>query len=273
MRSPSSRARARASRWTAEARLRLVQEFQARSGSFSETFFDAHDLGAAYRSVDKYSSKQSKINAALHRATGRGDLEQVLDAAVVYLKLDFADLVSSDETDDQGDSIVTSDKLFISHAHADKDLASLLHEVLVLGGVPSDRIFYSSQRGTGIPTGADVRATLHQSLTGAGLVIELLTKTFFTRPMCLMELGGAWALETPTYPIVVPPLTRAEAIDIIGNLQMGVLDPSGDVDEIFDELQERVAAVLGITLRPVNWRQAVTSFKRQLPTALASGVI
>jgi hypothetical protein len=102
-------------------------------------------------------------------------------------------------------------RIFLSHAYADKGLADLLRNTLVLGGVPEGRIFYSSGRGTGIPVGEDVRTYLQHSLREAGLVIELLSETFLTRPMCLMELGGAWTLGTPTYPIVVPPFVRAKA--------------------------------------------------------------
>lgn len=108
--------------------------------------------------------------------------------------------------------MTTADKIFISHASADRKLADLLRDTLVLGGTPRERIFYSSSRATGIPSGTDVRARLRGELQQAGLVIELISTTFLTRPMCLIELGGAWVLEKSTYPIVVPPLTRSQAL-------------------------------------------------------------
>ena len=90
--------------------------------------------------------------------------------------------------------MATADKIFISHASADRKLANLLRDTLVLGGIPRERIFYSSSRATGIPSGTDVRAHLRSELQQAGLVIELISATFLTRPMCLIELGGAWVL-------------------------------------------------------------------------------
>ncbi len=111
---------------------------------------------------------------------------------------------------------MTGNKIFISHASADEPLAGVLQRALIFGGVPPERIFYSSARLTGIPAGRDVSMYLRQSLRESGLVVELLTRTFLSRPICLMELGAAWGSETPTFPIVVPrsrlvkPPTRSE---------------------------------------------------------------
>ena len=161
-------------------------------------------------------------------------------------------------------------RIFLSHASADKALADLLRNTLVLCGVAEGRIFYSSSRGTGIPSGEDVGTYLRRSLQDAGLVIELLSKTFLVRPMCLMELGGAWTLETPTYPIVVPPLTRGEAIRQIGNVQMGVLGTDAEIGDIFDELHGRLAQDLGIQCSLTAWNQAIVGFRQQLPSGLAA---
>ena len=49
--------------------------------------------------------------------------------------------------------MATADKIFISHTSADRKLADLLRDTLVLGGIPRERIFYSSSRATGIPSG------------------------------------------------------------------------------------------------------------------------
>ena len=110
---------------------------------------------------------------------------------------------------------------------------------------------------------------LQRSLRDAGLVIELLSETFLTRPMCLMELGGAWTLGTPTYPIVVPPLTRGEATRQIGNVQMGVLGTDAEIGDIFDELHDRLAQHLASQCNLTAWNRAIADFKQQLPSRLA----
>lgn len=262
------------SRWSPAERLALVDRLQARSGPTSESLFDAHGLGAAYRSAGEKTSKLGKINAALHAADRRGDLDQVLDAIAQFLDDGPVEAIQSKPSSvranlDQGAlAVATDQRIFISHAHADKALADLLRDTLVLGGVPEARIFYSSGRGTGIPSGEDVGSYLRRSLQDAGLVIELLSETFLTRPMCLMELGGAWSLQTPTYPIVVPPLSRDEATRQIGNVQMGVLGSEAEIGDIFDELHDRLARNVGLQTSLTSWNRAIVSFKSQLPSKL-----
>jgi len=261
------------SRWSPDDRLALVERLQARSGPESQSFFDAHDLGVAYRSAGDKNSKRAKINEALHEADRRGVLDRVLDAV--------ARLLGDGQAQDQPArvprdlyqgviAVPTDTPLFLSHAFADKALADLLRNTLVLGGVPEGRIFYSSDRSSGIPSGEDVGTYLRRSLQGAGLVIELVSQTFLTRPMCLMELGGAWVLDAPTYPIVVPPLTRNEAIQQIGNVQMGVLGTDVEIGGIFDELHDRLAKDLGIQTKVTTWNREMANFKQQLPSKLAT---
>jgi hypothetical protein len=166
---------------------------------------------------------------------------------------------------------VTSDKaIFLSHAHVERALADLLRNTLVLGGVPERHIFYSSSRATGIPSGEGIRPYLQRSLQQAGLVIELVSETFLRSSWCLMELGGAWALGTSTYPVVVPPLTRDLVVQQIGDVQMGILGAESDLDDLFDELHDRVAKDVGIQAQTTLWNRAIRDFKRQLSPQLAA---
>jgi hypothetical protein len=260
------------SRWSPADRLALVDRLQARSGSASQSFFDAHDLGAAYRSAGDKNSKRAKINEALHAAEQRGDLDEVLDAAKQYLLgTQSADRSTAWTTEIGGTFAVPEDKrIFLSHAFADKALADLIRNTLVLGGVAEGRIFYSSDRGTGIPSGEEVGAYLRRSLREASLVIELLSETFLTRPMCLMELGGAWTLGTPTYPIVVPPLKRQDATNQIGSVQMGTLGTDAEITDVFGELHDRLAQHLGIQASVTAWNRAIVEFKQQLPSKVVT---
>jgi hypothetical protein len=166
--------------------------------------------------------------------------------------------------------MTTADRIFISHASADRKLADLLRDTLVLGGIPRERIFYSSSRATGIPSGTDVRAHLRSELQQAGLVIELISTTFLTRPMCLIELGGAWVLEKSTYPIVVPPLTRTQAVAQIGDVHMGQLSSGEEIDDIFDELHDRLTSDVGLSTTATGWNPVARRFKEGLPAVRAT---
>lgn len=161
-------------------------------------------------------------------------------------------------------------KIFISHAHADVALAKLVRGTLIHGGVPHGRVFYSSSRSTGIPTGDDVVGHLKAQLLQASLVIELISPTFITRPMCLMELGGAWTLGTSTFPVVVPPLSRAQAVAAIGSFQMADLNDDLRTSGLWDELNDRIETALGIQIKATAWGEAVTDFYEGFAAALAA---
>jgi hypothetical protein len=166
--------------------------------------------------------------------------------------------------------VTTINGIFLSHAHADRPLADLLRNTLVLAGVPERHIFYSSSRATGIPSGEDVRPYLQRTLREAGLVIGLISETSLTRPMCYMELGGAWTLGTPTYPIVVPPLTLERAARKIGNVQMGIFGTESEIDDLFDELHDRLAKDVGISTETTPWNRATREFRQLLPEKLVA---
>lgn len=261
------------SAWTPANRLALLDLVNRRSGAEAETFFEAHDLGQAYRSPGAMSSKRARMNAALRAAGDRGDLDAVLEAAGAF----FADPSPNSQflqiaTTDGAESVSSVSRIFVSHASADKKLADLLRDTLILGGVPEDQLFYSSDRSTGIPAGEDVGAYLRRSLQDAALVVELLSTIFLTRPRCLMELGGAWTLNKPTYPIVVPPLTREEVRLQIGDVQTGLLGPESEVDSVFYELHDRLAG-LGLQPRVTTWNRAINRFKDQFPEKLATAQV
>jgi hypothetical protein len=259
------------SSWSPSERLALVEILQAR-GASSQSFFDAHGLGAAYRSAGEQNSKRAKVNEALHAAERRGDLDEILEAAAAFVGMPATGQPTKSNLTNSYEGVAVSiePQIFLSHAFADKALADSLRDTLLLGGVPEPRIFYSSDRSSGIPSGQDVGSYLRSSLRGAALVIELISETFLTRPMCLMELGGAWAMNTPTYPIVVPPLARAEAIKQIGNIQMGVFGSETEIDSIFDELADRLHQNLDIRVSTSTWNRAIKTFKEQLPSKLAT---
>jgi TIR domain-containing protein len=168
------------------------------------------------------------------------------------------------------DASVDDKILFNSHSTKDKPVATLLQRSLILGGVPIGRIFYSSARLTGIPAGEDVGAYLRQSLRDAGLVISLLSPAYLTSPRCCMELGAAWVTGTPTFPIVVPPLTIDEAIRAVGNDHMLSLKTGESSEDIFSELYDRITDNLGIHLRHRQLSDAVREFDNGLADALST---
>jgi hypothetical protein len=88
--------------------------------------------------------------------------------------------------------------------------------------------------------------------------------------MCLLELGGAWALEKPTYPIVVPPLALSQAVAQIGHVNMGQLASQEEIDDVFDELHDRLANDVGLSTTAAEWNPVARRFKEGLPAVLTA---
>jgi hypothetical protein len=252
--------------WSPEERLNLVETLVARTSGDLEQFFAAHGLGASYAGLKHGTGKKVRVNAALADAERRGDVSLVLTAAAEWFGFDrsMPALIGSQEVNMPSDG-----KIFISHASGDAALAALLKETLVLGGVPGDRIFFSSDRSSGIPAGKGVVSYLQKMLSESSFAVEILTETFLERPFCLIELGGAWAMDKPTFPIIVPPLSRQEVARRIGDFQSAILGEAADVEKLFDELNDFCREHAGlINLRTTDWNDAVRKFKTRFPLTL-----
>ena len=107
--------------------------------------------------------------------------------------------------------------IFISHAVADKPLATLLVDFLKEAiGVPTSAIFCSSVKGHHIPLGEDFNAYIKQKIQGPKLVILLMTPAYMESSFCLMELGAAWAQDSTSVAIVVPPVDYSDVTKTLG---------------------------------------------------------
>lgn len=97
--------------------------------------------------------------------------------------------------------------LFISHAVADKALAKLLVDFLKEAiGVPNSAIFCSSVKGHHIPLGEDFNEYIKKQIQKPKLIVLLMTPAYLESSFCLMELGAAWAQNSRSLAIVVPPV-------------------------------------------------------------------
>lgn len=85
-------------------------------------------------------------------------------------------------------------KVFVSHAKDDSLIAdSFVRNILLLGlGLEVHEIAYTSMAETGIPGSAQWFTWIETSLHEAELVVALVTDTFLTRQLCLLEAGAAW---------------------------------------------------------------------------------
>ena len=103
--------------------------------------------------------------------------------------------------------------IFVSHAVADRPLATLLVDFLKEAiGVPTSAIFCSSVKGHHIPLGEDFNEYIKTKIQKPKLIILLMTPAYMESSFCLMELGAAWAQNSTSLAVVVPPVDY----DVVG---------------------------------------------------------
>ncbi len=130
-----------------------------------------------------------------------------------------------------------------------------------------DDIFYSSGADTGVPDGKDLLAHVRDQVGETGLVIAILTPTFQTRPVCVAELGAAWATTGKLFPLLVPGMKRAELEGVLSTQMVDYMDN----EEVLDRLHDRIAEVAGHQPKTATWTRFKQQWLRQLPKILDAG--
>ncbi len=159
-------------------------------------------------------------------------------------------------------------KIFISHAAKDKVLAEKLVDVLLNNGcdVPAGEIFCTSLEGMGIPAGSkNFIEVIRDHIQEPSLVILLLTENYFCSTFCQCELGATWAMDLPTFPIVVPPLKKSELKATLAVTQAGDVNDSGYLDDLRDAVKKRH----GAEVKTARWNVKKDLFLKELPAVLA----
>jgi hypothetical protein len=144
-------------------------------------------------------------------------------------------------------------KVFVSHASADKEFVDLFVDyVLRIGlGLNGDKVFYSSERDTGVPSGADLMAHLRTEVSEATLVITVVTPMYQSRPVCIAELGAAWGRTSPEhfFPLLAPNLSRTELEGVLPSALTLRIDDAAALDELSDRAEE----ALGSQVTKTQW--------------------
>lgn len=139
-------------------------------------------------------------------------------------------------------------RLFLSHSHADQDIAAALVEAVEATMVPREQILCTSHKNPRYrePENVEVSKYLRDHLTQSSCVIGLLTPKSMKSPWCLFELGGAWALATRTYPLLAGGLSQK---DLPAALQ------GTDAAQLYQS--EEIRRMLSNVRRALGWDERV----------------
>ncbi len=121
-------------------------------------------------------------------------------------------------------------RLFVSHSHDDKEIATALVCVVEAMMVPRERILCTSHNNPKYrePKGVDVSRHLRDHLTQSSCVLCLLTPHSLQSPWCMFELGGAWVLAKRTFPLLAGGLTEEDLPAAMKGTEAAQLTDAGE---------------------------------------------
>jgi hypothetical protein len=163
-------------------------------------------------------------------------------------------------------SMAAKIKLFVSHATVDAPVVkAFLHHIESGIGVPPKDIFCTANKGQGIRTGTEFKSSIREKLDNATTVIALISENYYNSPFSMCELGGCWLQAKDFIPVLIPPLRFADMKAVLVGLQATRIAFAEDLDELRDEISER------LSIKPLptpRWSERRDEFIKILPKKL-----
>ena len=160
-------------------------------------------------------------------------------------------------------------KIFISHATQDKGYVSAMVNLLESLGFREDDIICSSIPPYCIPLDNNVFNWLVDEFQHCDLhMIFVLSNTYYSRPVCLNEMGAAWAMKHKWTAILLPGFGFSEIAGCIDPAQVSIKLDDEDCDTLnfrLGELKDNLIAEFGLrTISPTLWERKRNEFLKKI---------
>ncbi|MBF9236605.1 toll/interleukin-1 receptor domain-containing protein [Hymenobacter sp. BT683] len=158
-------------------------------------------------------------------------------------------------------------RVFISHATTDRKYVEELVDLLKLMGLNRSQIFCTSVRGYGIPLGANFLNEIKAQISNDVLVLFVFSSNFYASPICLAELGAAWALSKQHIPVVIPPFGFSDIKSVLPHTQGLMLNDKLEINE----LATKVESLFGLDgdQRNDDWERSRDRVVERINTTIA----
>lgn len=170
----------------------------------------------------------------------------VLESISESLQLGLEGIVTApkENTDESKPPLV-----FISHAELDKKLANEIVTLLEFIGVKGKKnLLCTSVDGYRIPVGCDIVEYLRDVFNSYNLfVIILHTHNYYTRPVCLNEMGAAWAFKTKCYSVLAPDFSFNDMTGVVNNKDVAIKIGAADCEARVNQLKNEIVEFFGLS--------------------------
>lgn len=103
---------------------------------------------------------------------------------------------------------------------------------------------------------------VHREASGSALIIAMVTPTYQARPVCVAELGAAWARDV-LFPVLAPGMDRSELEGVLPGLLIKQADDSAVLEELSDRIRE-----LGFEFQSTSFGEGKAEWKSELRKGL-----
>jgi hypothetical protein len=128
-------------------------------------------------------------------------------------------------------------KLFVSHSSMDDKLIEPLITLINLIGLNHDKIFYCSIPGYGLAPGENIFDGLKRELSNEVFALFMLSKNFYSSPICMCEMGAVWIKSHKQIQILIPPMEFKEIDGVFPNHIGFKLNNKSDLNALKDEIE------------------------------------
>lgn len=210
---------------------------------------------------------QSALDLAQGKFDGWQDKTRFteLKNKLLVMRDDIDSLIPDDQTKgalQMGE--IKSPRVFISHATDDKTYVAKLVTLLDGMGLNHTQIFCSSLPGYDIPIGMDIIDYLREQFNEYDLwVFFIHSPQYYTRPVCLNEMGAAWALKNKYISILLPGFGFGEMTGVVNSREIAIkLDnDKKEVQDKLNQLYTKLIADFKLTkMADVLWEEKRNTF-------------
>lgn len=138
--------------------------------------------------------------------------------------------------------------VFISHADADKKFANEIVTLLEFIGIKGkENLLCTSLDGYRIPLGCDIIEYLRETFSKKNLfVIILHTQNYYTRPVCMNEMGAAWALKTKYFSVLAPDFRFGDMTGVVNSKDVAIKIGADDCEARINQLKNELVEFFGL---------------------------
>lgn len=154
--------------------------------------------------------------------------------------------------------------IFISHSSKNKEQVEMLVKLLRELNLQQQNIFCSSVPGYGIPVGMNIFDFLRSRFLNYNLhIIFVHSKEYYESPICLNEMGAAWALKSNATSILLPGFDYSEMKGVVDSRDIAIkLDSDRtDVQDRLNQMRRAIESEFGFNpIEDITWERARDKF-------------